>query len=101
MNMEADPTIDALLSEGMGHYECGEYTLALACLQLAAACGASEAAELVGFMYLVGQRVYGPGVPVDLAKARKWLHVAALHGSRAAVFPLRALGVAEPMTQTT
>jgi len=91
---EAEPTVDAVFAEGVRHYQRGEYAQALKRLRLAAEYGETEAAELTGFMYLVGERLYGPGVPVDLAQARKWLHIAAIKGSRAAVLPLRAIVVA-------
>lgn len=91
---DAEPTVGAVLAEGMRHYRHGEYAQAIKRLRVAAEYGDTEAAELIGFMYLVGERVYGPAVPVDLGQARTWLRIAAIKGSRAALLPLQAIVVA-------
>jgi TPR repeat protein len=79
------------LDAGLQRYQAGDYVAALQRLQLAAEYGETEAAEIVGGMYLVGERLYGPAVPVDLRQARRWLQVAAIKGRRTAQLTLEAL----------
>jgi TPR repeat protein len=79
------------LDAGLHQYQAGDYAAALQRLQLAAEYGETEAAEIVGGMYLVGERLYGPAVPVNLHQARRWLQVAAIKGRRTAQLTLGAL----------
>ncbi len=76
---------------GLRQYQAGDYGAALQRLQLAAEYGENEAAEIVGGMYLIGEKLYGPAVPADLRQARRWLQVAAIKGRRTAQLTLAAL----------
>lgn len=91
-----DATASAAHEEGVVLYLRAQYPQALQRLRVAAQKGDTQAAELLGLMYLVGERLYGPGVPTDLSEARRWLRQAANQGSRAAVHPLHALVSMEP-----
>jgi TPR repeat protein len=59
---------------------------ALEALRTGAASGDSRAQEVLGFMLLNGERLYGPGVRQDVREGLMWLRRAAEQGSAVAGF---------------
>lgn len=69
----------------MAAYDNGDYSAAVEQLRIAAEQGDKQAAQLVGFIYAIGEPTY-PGVQGNAAEAAKWLAVSAGESRPAARF---------------
>jgi len=75
---EYEPAMEAIPS-------CAD-PCALEALRTGAESGDVRAQEVLGFMLLNGERLYGPGVHQNIAEGLMWLRRAAEHGSAVAGF---------------
>lgn len=74
----------------------GRYAQALALYEAAAAAGDAEAGEIAGYMLYFGPALFGPQVPCDRQRARRWLAMAAGDGRLLAQMMVRRLDGVEP-----
>lgn len=73
------------VDDAMAAYDRGDYSTAVEQLRSAAELGDKQAAQLVGFIYAIGEPTY-PGVQANANEAARWLAVAASESRPAARF---------------
>lgn len=88
------PVEDAL-DMAQKQYARGRYGEAFGNFYWAAIREDARAQEIVGLMYLLGQKVYGPAVRADHMQAQFWLAEAASQGRRSARSSNCALALAD------
>lgn len=91
---EAETDSKAAFEEGLRLYRAGSYSESLNHLRLAANYGETNAAAMIGAMYLAGEGIYGAGVPTDPVQARNWLQVASIKSRQPADVRRQAVAVA-------
>lgn len=85
-------------AEGLAEYEAGHYREAISWLAVAGENGDLRAQQMLGFMYLYGEALYGAAVPRDVGMARAWLYRAEAQGSGVARHALAKLDRGAPVT---
>jgi len=79
----------------------GDYATAAARVHVVAEQGDPRAQEILGFMLIWGERLYGAAVRTDPVAGRKWLAQAASSGREAAAFYLRRFAERQAAQQVT
>jgi TPR repeat protein len=80
---QSTATVRADLDAGFASYAAGKYADALAAFEAAAERDNAVAQEILGMMYMQGEKLY-PDVRADPEKAIAWLRRAAANGSEVA-----------------
>lgn len=83
-------------SEADTQFSQGRYAQALALYEAAAEVGDAEAGEIAGYMLYFGPALFGPQVPCDRQRARRWLAMAAGDGRLLAQMMVRRLDGEQP-----